>query len=107
MTRVTATKGSGANNAIGAGTNSSCGTVTIGSVATGFITQSPFITYPYTVSFNANGGTGTMANMNFMYNVAQQLTANGFTFTDHNFIGWPSSLKSLVLSNLLKTNRHG
>ena len=91
VTRVTATKGSGANNAIGAGTNSSCGTVTIGSVVTGFITQSPFITYPYTVSFNANGGTGTMSNMNFMYNVAQQLSANGFTFTDHNFIGWATS----------------
>ena len=110
VTRVTATKGSGANNAIGAGSNSSCGTVTIGSVVTGFITQSPFTTYPYTVSFNSNSGTGTMANTSFMYNVAQQLPANSFTFTDHNFIGWATSANGpkiyddeQIVSNLTST----
>ena len=43
MTRVTAAKGDNCNNAIGAGKDSTCGTVTIGGVETGFITQSPFI----------------------------------------------------------------
>ncbi len=89
VTQVTATKGNYIDNAIGAGYhNSTCGTVTIGTVETGFITQSPFTTFPYTVAFNANGGTGTMANQFFMYNVAQNLSANSFTRTDYEFYGW-------------------
>ena len=44
VTRVTATKGEGAPNSIGAGQNGTCGTVTIGD-ATGAITTSPY-TYP-------------------------------------------------------------
>ncbi len=91
VTRVTATKGNSCDNAIGAGYNSTCGTVTIGTVETGFITQSPFITFPYTVAFNANGGTGTMASMPFMYNVAQNLTANAFTNGGLHFLGWATS----------------
>ena len=58
-------------------------------MVTGCISQSPFTTYPYTVSFNANGGTGTMADMSFMYGVAQNLTANSFTHPQgFSFIGW-------------------
>ena len=92
VTRVTATKGGGCNNAIGAGANNStCGSVTIGDVETGFITKSPFTTFPYTVAFNANGGTGVMANMNFMYNVAQLLFANFFTCTGFAFDGWATT----------------
>jgi uncharacterized repeat protein (TIGR02543 family) len=91
VTLVTATKGSGANNAIGAGLNSSCRTVTIGGVQTGFITQSPFTTFPYTVSFNANGGTGTMADMSFMYSFAQNLTANSFTLSGAEYEGWATT----------------
>jgi hypothetical protein len=46
VTHVTATKGSGAPNSIGAGGISTiCGTVTIGGVETGNITESPY-TYP-------------------------------------------------------------
>ncbi|MBR5725406.1 MAG: InlB B-repeat-containing protein [Muribaculaceae bacterium] len=91
VTRVTATKGSSSPNAIGAGNGSTCGTVTIGDVQTGFITLSPFVTYPYTVSFDANGGTGTMANMNFMYNVARNLTYNSFINWGCLFDGWATS----------------
>ena len=91
VTRVTATKGSSSPNSIGAGNNSTCGTVTIGNVQTGFITTSPFVTYPYTVSFDANGGTGTMANQVFMYNVAQNLIGNAFNNAGHQFLGWATS----------------
>ena len=92
VTMVTATAGQDCDNAIGAGdVSSTCGTITIGGVETGFITESPFTTYPYTVSFDANGGSGTMANMGFMYGVAQNLTANSFTNWGHSFDGWTTS----------------
>ena len=92
VNRVTATAGQDCNNAIGAGnSNSTCGTVTIGGVQTGFITQSPFTTFPYTVSFDGNSGTGTMADQGFMYNVAQNLTSNSFTHTQFAFGGWATS----------------
>ncbi|NMN01644.1 BspA family leucine-rich repeat surface protein [Bifidobacterium panos] len=42
----------------------------------------------YTVKFNANGGTGSMANQQFTYNVAQNLTANAFKRTGYTFAGW-------------------
>ena len=35
----------------------------------------------YTVKFNANGGSGTMANQSFTWDTAQNLTANAFTYT--------------------------
>ena len=42
----------------------------------------------YTVAFDANGGTGTMANQSFVYDTAQNLTANAFTNGNGTFIGW-------------------
>ncbi len=86
---VTAQKGNNAPYSIGAGKSSSCGTVTIGGVETGNISQSPFETYPYTVAFDANGGTGTIIeDMNFMYNVPQNLSDNTFTHTNGAYMGW-------------------
>ena len=46
---------------------------------------------PYTVKFNANGGTGTMANESFVYGTAKALTLNTFTRTGYIFIGWAKS----------------
>ena len=93
VTMVTATAGQNCSNAIGAGDAGSCQTVTIGGVETGFITQSPFTTYPYTLAFNANGGTGTMDDASFMYNVAQNLPNNGFSpaVWGQTFDGWATS----------------
>lgn len=43
----------------------------------------------YTVTFNANGGTGTMAGQPFVYDAAAQpLSANTFTKTGYTFLGW-------------------
>ena len=42
----------------------------------------------YTVVFDKNSGTGTMASQTFTYNVAQNLTANSFTRTGYTFAGW-------------------
>jgi uncharacterized repeat protein (TIGR02543 family) len=42
----------------------------------------------YTVSFNANGGIGTMASETQNYDVASALTTNTFTQTGYTFSGW-------------------
>ena len=42
----------------------------------------------YTVAFNSNEGSGTMANQGFAYDAAQNLTANTFTRTGYTFSGW-------------------
>jgi uncharacterized repeat protein (TIGR02543 family) len=42
----------------------------------------------YTVKFNANGGSGTMTDKTFTYDVEQALTANAFTREDYTFAGW-------------------
>jgi uncharacterized repeat protein (TIGR02543 family) len=45
----------------------------------------------YTVTYNANGGTGTMAAQNFTYGTSQTLSSNGFTRTGSRFVGWAIS----------------
>jgi uncharacterized repeat protein (TIGR02543 family) len=42
----------------------------------------------YTINFNANGGTGTMDNIEATYDRVVELSANGFTMTGKNFAGW-------------------
>ena len=42
----------------------------------------------YTVTFDGNGGSGTMANQSFDYDEKKALTANSFTRTGHAFTGW-------------------
>lgn len=42
----------------------------------------------YAVVFDANGGTGSMANQQFTSGVAQALTANTFANGDYYFAGW-------------------
>ena len=42
----------------------------------------------YTVTFDGNGGSGTMANQSFDYDEEKALAANSFTRTGHDFTGW-------------------
>ncbi len=42
----------------------------------------------YTVTFNANGGTGTMQPQTFTEGEAQVLTRNAFTYDGYAFTGW-------------------
>ena len=76
----------------GEGNNLSCGTVTIGGIETGPIAQNPFTYNPstiYTVSFDANGGSGTMAGQSFRWGTPQSLNACTFTAPeDDSFFGW-------------------
>ena len=43
---------------------------------------------PYTVVFDANGGSGTMLNMDRIYDDGSALTENVFSFEAHSFNGW-------------------
>ncbi|MBX8935984.1 InlB B-repeat-containing protein [Enterococcus gilvus] len=45
----------------------------------------------YTVEFNANKGTGSMAPQQFTYDANQTLTANSFTRSGYTFVGWATS----------------
>jgi uncharacterized repeat protein (TIGR02543 family) len=47
--------------------------------------------YGYTVHFDANGGTGTMADQVFTIVEAKALTANTFTREGYVFIGWSTT----------------
>jgi uncharacterized repeat protein (TIGR02543 family) len=42
----------------------------------------------YTVIFDANGGSGSMPNQTFTYDVTNDLIPNDFTRTDYTFCGW-------------------
>jgi len=45
----------------------------------------------YTVTFNATGGSGSMADQSFTYDVPGSLTANNFTRGSDTFLGWSAS----------------
>lgn len=42
----------------------------------------------YAIAFNADGGSGTMANESMTYDTAKDLTSNSFTRTGYTFTGW-------------------
>jgi len=48
-------------------------------------------TVKYYIMFHANGGTGNMADQEFVKNKAQVLSANAFTRTGYTFAGWSDS----------------
>jgi len=50
----------------------------------------------YTVSYNANGGTGSMVGSAHTYDVSKALTANAFTRTGYIFAGWAESASGAV-----------
>ena len=43
---------------------------------------------PYSIKFNSNGGTGNMDDLSMAYGTAKNLTANAYTKTGNNFVGW-------------------
>lgn len=51
----------------------------------------------YTVRYNANGGSGTMADSSYTYGVAKALNANAFTKADGYFSGWATSAGGVVV----------
>ena len=53
----------------------------------------------FTVKFNANGGSGSMADQGFVYDVAEALNANTFTKTGYTFAGWATSASGAKVYN--------
>ena len=51
----------------------------------------------YTVKYDANSGTGTMADSNFTYGTAAALSANSFTKDSYTFRGWATSASGSVV----------
>ena len=51
----------------------------------------------YTVTFNANGGSGTMNSQYFLHGHSQTLSPNTFTRTDYKFKGWATSSSGAVV----------
>lgn len=51
----------------------------------------------YEVSYNANGGNGTMANTVHIYDVEKELAVNVFTKTGYTFKGWATSGEGTVV----------
>ncbi len=45
----------------------------------------------FTVTFNANGGTGTMTPQTIAYTTSANLTSNAFTRAGYSFAGWATS----------------
>lgn len=48
----------------------------------------------YSIKYNANGGSGTMSNTTHRYGVSSNLTANSFTRSGYDFLGWSTSASS-------------
>ena len=75
------------NTSAGTGTVTVTGTGSyIGSVSANFNIR--WANYSVRFDKNHSDATGTMDNQDFTYNTAQNLTANGFSLSDHNFAGW-------------------
>ena len=52
-----------------------------------------------TVTFNSNGGSGTMANQTIPYNTPTNLTTNAFTRTGYTFQGWATTANGAKVYN--------
>jgi uncharacterized repeat protein (TIGR02543 family) len=50
----------------------------------------------HAVSFNANGGAGTMAAQTIAENTSANLTANAFTRAGYTFLGWATTSSATV-----------
>ncbi len=68
--------------------------------------------HTYTVSYNANGGTGNMASTTHTYGVSKALSQNTYTRAGYEFAGWSTSSSATMptyedgqsVSNLSATN---
>ena len=59
-----------------------------GSINQNYILQAKWAPISYKVTFNANEGSGTMAEQSFTYDGEKALSANTFTRSGYDFAGW-------------------
>ena len=77
------------------GGSGTCGTLTLWGQISDYIVGKRLVDIklaptdvPYTVSFDANGGTGSMSDQSFYSNTPQALTANGFSLSGKAIKCW-------------------
>ncbi len=64
------------------------------------MTSSTFeVAGPLTISFDANGGTGTMTDQTVTYNVSAAIKDNAFSREGYSFIGWATSAEGEKVYN--------
>ncbi len=51
----------------------------------------------YTITYNANGGSGTMSNSSHTYDVEKKLTSNAYARAGYHFKGWSTSASGTVV----------
>ena len=94
-TQVTALAGNGAPYTIGYNKRDDSAVVIIGGFESDNVLTSLF-TYPvtetYTIVFDKNGGTGTMADMVVYRDFPQALNVNTFTRDGYVFVGWNTKI---------------
>lgn len=64
---------------------------------TSIIVGKPGQEITYTIKYDANGGTGSMADQTFTYNTTQSLSSNAFVKEEHDFSGWSTSAEGPVV----------
>src|SRR3989339_267369 len=57
---------------------------------------SEVVTPTYTITFDANGGTGSMSDQTIEEGASANLTVNSFTRTSYTFAGWATSTDGVV-----------
>ena len=55
----------------------------------------------YTVTFDANGGTGTMQSQTFKYDEVKELSSNNFTRAGYKFVGWNINNEQAPITDLI------
>lgn len=53
--------------------------------------------WTYTIKYNANGGSGTMATSSHTYGTTSNLSVNSFTRANYSFLGWATSTTGAVV----------
>ena len=76
---------------LGHGTSDSYTINSLTAPATVFVQFEKIPASIFMVTFNANGGEGTMDSQEFTQDVAQNLTTNTFTRTGYTFAGWKTA----------------
>lgn len=73
------------------GTGTRYNVLTSATPSTNLVLYAEWSANNYAVTFDANGGSGTMSNLAIVAGTAKALTANAFTRTGYTFAGWTTA----------------
>ena len=70
--------------------------LTISNVSSDVTCEVKFVPKKYSITYNANGGTGTMAKDTYEYGTKYRLTQNKYTKKGYKFLGWSTSVNGII-----------